>query len=127
MERIIKIKECSEEDGYEVVTTSQRIKLFISNFQLCCESWGYFWCNDDPQDFVGAELLDIRLTDEALSEVQMKANDDPQSWLYEGGIMFVNLETSKGVLQFVAYNAHNGYYGHTATVESLQLNHDEML
>ena len=29
--------------------------------------------------------------------------------------------------QFVAYNAHNGYYGHTVRVESQQLSHDEVL
>ena len=33
-----------------------------------------------------------------------------------GGIMFVNFVTSKGVMQFVLYNEHNGYYGHDVHV-----------
>ena len=28
--------------------------------------------------------------------------------------MFVNINTSNGLLQFAAYNNHNGYYGHNA-------------
>ncbi len=35
--------------------------------------------------------------------------------------MFVNLETNKGTLQFVAYNEHNGHYGHEAKVTCKQL------
>ena len=48
-------------------------------------------------------------------------------YLDSGGAMFVNLETSEGLLQFVAYNAHNGYYGHEAVLVSKQLNHEERL
>ena len=111
--------------GFEVITNKQRIKLYIDNSSSCCESWGYFWCNDNPQDFVGASLLGVSTTDTALSTKIIESNGaDSRD---EGGIMFVNLETNKGVLQFVAYNSHNGYYGHTATVESEQLKHSETL
>lgn len=41
--------------------------------------------------------------------------------------MFVDLITDRGVLQFVAYNEQNGYYGHLAKVESRQLTHEETL
>jgi hypothetical protein len=41
--------------------------------------------------------------------------------------MFVNIDTSRGRLQFVAYNAHNGYYSHEATVSSKQLHYDTSL
>ncbi len=41
--------------------------------------------------------------------------------------MFVNLETNVGLLQFVAYNSHNGYYGHDAVLVSKQLNLTEAL
>ena len=58
----------------------------------------------------------------------MKQNDlDLNGDYFEGGVMFVNITTSKGVLQFVAYNEHNGYYGHSACVISKQLNHEECL
>ena len=134
MERIIEIKDYEAKEGYksvagfEVVTTEQRIKLFIDNDSSCCENWGYFWCNDNPQDFIGAELREVRLTDTALNEAQMKANDlDPNDKWFEGGVMFVNLETDMGTLQFVTYNQHNGYYGHEAKVQCTKLTHAEYL
>lgn len=132
-EKIIEIKNYEESSesswssvaGFEVVTTRQRIKLYIDNSSSCCESWGYFWCNDKPDDFIGAKLLGVSVTDTALNTKKIEAEGaDSRD---EGGIMFVNLETSKGVLQFVAYNSHNGYYGHSATVESEQLKHSETL
>lgn len=134
MEKIVAINEYeAKEDycevaGFEVATTKQNIRLFINNEASCCESWGYFWCNDNPNDFVGAELRSVSLTDTALNEAQMKLNDlDPNDKWFEGGVMFVNLETDRGVLQFVAYNEHNGYYGHEATVQCTQLAHSEYL
>ncbi|MEL3959481.1 hypothetical protein NST17_20225 [Caldifermentibacillus hisashii] len=41
--------------------------------------------------------------------------------------MFVDIITSNGTLQFVAYNEHNGYYGHEAKVISTQIEHSEFL
>lgn len=113
--------------GFEVVTDKQSIKLYIDNDLLCCEEWGYFWCNDNPQDFIGAELRRVSLTDADLNEVQMKANELDLNDEFEGGVMFVNLETDRGTLQFVAYNEHNGYYGHEARVQCTQLTHTERL
>lgn len=134
MEKIVEIRDYEAKEGYsnvagfEVVTDKQSIKLYIDNDISCCEKWGYFWCNDNPQDFIGAELRSVILTDTALNEAQMKANDlNPNDKLFEGGLMFVNLETNKGTLQFVAYNEHNGYYGHEAKVQCTQLMHAETL
>lgn len=134
MEKIVEIKDYEAKEGYsnvagfEVVTDKQSIKLYIDNDCACCEKWGHFWCNDNPQDFIGAELRSVRLTDTALNEAQMKANDlNPNDKWFEGGVMFVNLETDKGTLQFVAYNEHNGYYGHEAKVQCTQLTHAETL
>lgn len=131
MEKIISIKEVtgfkskkysdwSSFDGYEIETDKQVIKLGIANGQSCCESWGYFMTNDDVNDFVDAELLKIETVDEILNVEKLVDT-------YDGGCMFVNLTTSKGVLQFVAYNSHNGYYGHTAIVESTQFSTEETL
>lgn len=134
MEKIIEINDYEGKDGYhnvagfEVVTDKQSIKLYIDNDSSCCEKWGHFWCNDNPQDFIGAELRSVSLTDTALNEAQMKANDlNPNKKWFEGNVMFVNLETDRGTPQFVAYNEHNGYYGHKAKVRCTQLTHDETL
>lgn len=114
--------------GFKVITTQQTIGLYIDNVQDCCEHWGYFMSNDNLQDFVGSELLSIELTDTALNTIKMDKEDLPPTGKYwEGGIMFVNLNTSVGVLQFVAYNEHNGYYGHSAKIVSSQLTHEEIL
>jgi hypothetical protein len=107
-------------DGFIVVTDKQSIKLGISNEQSCCESWGYFMSEDNTQDFIGAELYDINITDSALATVKVPD-------IYEGDVMFVTLKTSNGDLQFVAYNEHNGYYGHDAVVVSNQITHTNTL
>lgn len=132
MEKIVEINDYDDiygrlnVSGFEVVTTEQRIRLFIDNRQLSCEQWGYFWCNEHPQDFVGAELYGVTLTDTALNKTRMEANELDQDSI-ELGVMFVNLETNEGTLQFVAYNDHNGFYGHEATVQCSQLHHEETL
>lgn len=111
--------------GFIVSTTEQDISLLIDNVQDCCESWGFFWCNDDWKEFIGAELYNVSITDTALNtKIVEREGADSRD---EGGIMFVNLETSRGQLQFVAYNCHNGYYGHEAKVECKQLKVSEYL
>ncbi len=115
----------SSEAGFEVHTSEQVIRLCIDNISSCCEQWGWFWCNDNPQDFVGAQLLDVKLTDTALNAAPLDENGNVRE--FAGSLMFVNLETDRGTLQFVAYNDHNGYYGHEARVQCRQLNHSEHL
>lgn len=132
MEVIKEIKDyASKEDyveGFEIITDKQSIKLVIDNDQLCCENWGYFWCNDSIQSFIGAHLVNVTLTDLALNEAIMKKNAlFPNDNYFEGNVMFVNVETDRGTLQFVAYNEHNGYYGHRACVTCSQLQHSEGL
>lgn len=132
MEKIISILEgtfsLNEEqyysyDGFTIITDKQTIQLGISNDQCCCESFGYLMSEDDIQSFLGAELKSIIKVDQGLNEKCIEAGSN----LDLGGAMFVNLETSKGLLQFVAYNGHNGYYGHEAVVISTQLNLSESL
>lgn len=78
---------------------------------------------DDLKEFEGAELKEITLTDVALKTEIFESKDID----LERDLMFVNFSTDKGVLQFTAYNQHNGYYGHSAIVISEQLNHEEVL
>ena len=68
---------------------------------------------------VCAEIRGVTVTDTALHTRDLS--------LDEGDTMFVNIETDRGVLQFVAYNSHNGYYGQTAYVLSTQLRHEATL
>lgn len=103
--------------GYRVTTSEQSVLLLIDDDQQCCESYGYFLSEDNLSDFVGAELQDISVTDTLLKTKEVYKDDVAQ-----GVTLFVNLETDRGTLQFVAYNNHNGYYGHPAAVISKTLN-----
>lgn len=132
MEKILRIEETtfktsegdwSSYEGYQVITSQQTIKVGISSGQACCESYGYLTTNDDLKEFEGARLLSISIVDEALNNKKIEELE----YLDAGGAMFVNFETSKGLFQLVAYNAHNGYYGHEAVLVSKQLNHIEGL
>lgn len=107
-------------EGFRIVTDKQEILLGINSCQSCCESFGYFMTNDKIKDFIGATILEIRLTDTLLKVKKFKKE-------HSGNVMFVNIETDRGTLQFVAYNDHNGYYGHDAVVLSKQLKHQENL
>lgn len=111
--------------GYEgfVITLEDdsQIKMGIDNSQNCCENWGYLISEDDLTQFVGAEYYGIEAVGQALEHVEVKN-------VYEGGVMFINIKTSEGVLQFVAYNEHNGYYSHDAVViENGTVTHSESL
>lgn len=144
MERILSINEYAgttsqwggAEAGFTVVTDAQTITLAIDDESSCCESWGYFLTEDDPTKFIGAELRGVSITDTNRSNRQFiggwsdegaKGDPRPVESLDEGDVMFVDIETDRGVLQFVAYNSHNGYYGHEARVSSRQLTHAETL
>lgn len=132
MEKILEIKEAEFKtkenewgnyEGYQIITDKQTIQIGISSGQCCCESFGCIITNDEITDFIGAKLKGVSITDTALNNKKIEALE----YLDQGGAMFVNIETSKGLLQFVAYNGHNGYYGHGAVLVSKQLNISESL
>jgi hypothetical protein len=131
MEKILKIKECSFKkdekdylhfDGYEIVTDKQVIKIGIENGQCCCEDWGYFMTEDDLNEFENSDLISVDIVDTALKVEKLKELN-----VESADTMFVNFNTTKGLLQFVAYNDHNGYYGHDAIIISQQLTHEQVL
>ena len=124
--KIVKIQECydfesdqnnrSKFDGYIITTDSDTIKIGISNYQQCCESWGYLSSEDNLEKFIGSNLNDILVVDKALKVYQ------PFREISEDDAIFVNLLTNRGTLQFVVYNEHNGFYGHRVIVESKTFN-----
>lgn len=134
MERILSVKKVEnvkvdkihDADGYEITTDKQTIKMLIDNGQACCETWGYFMSEDNLESFVGANLHSVTVTDTALNTIVFEEYLSPDD-MDSGGMMFVNINTDRGMLQFVAYNAHNGYYGHAAYVISDDFNHSEYL
>lgn len=109
LSRMIYFCVYSSMDGYKVVTDKHIYHVLIDNVQSCCETWGYLSSEDDFEQFIGSELIEVKLTDTALNQTVV-AN----SGYYEGrgGIQFVDFITTVGVLQLAVYNGHNGYYGH---------------
>jgi hypothetical protein len=127
MEKILSIEETvfkvnendwHEFEGFVITTSDQTIKIGIESGQSCCETFGYLTMNDEISDFINQELLSISVVDTALNRKVI----DLVSFFEEGDAMFVNLETSNGLLQLAVYNSHNGYYGHETVVISKQLN-----
>jgi hypothetical protein len=132
-EKIIAINEISDVkvdwdtcDGFAIITDKQTIKLLISSEQGCCEDWGYFMSEDTLDEYIGANIHEITITDTSLNSEKYEEHIGEYG-LDAGDVMFINIVTSNGLLQFTAYNAHNGYYGHSAYVLSEQLTHEDCL
>lgn len=100
-----------EYEGLEITTNKSVYRFGISTEQQCCENWGYIDTVDNPDDFIGAELLDVDIYSvdtpynnlvTALKEGKVEINDAE----------FITVKTNKGTFQFAVYNSHNGYYSH---------------
>jgi hypothetical protein len=97
-----------------IKTIKHTVKFQITTMQYCCEDFGYFTTQDDIKDYIGANLLDIREVwgeDVVFSKSVLEEEIPPGA-----DVMFINIETSKGTLQYAIYNEHNGYYGHSVKV-----------
>lgn len=69
---------------------------------------GYLSSEDDFGSFIGSELKNVYVTYTKLETIVSNMKED----LDAGSAMFINVETTKGLLQFAAYNEHNEYYVH---------------
>lgn len=106
--------EWGKYDGFLIQTDQHKYYILIHSYQDCCEDWGYFASDDDFENYIGANLREVRITDTALN--QTLVDEKIGGSLDAGGIQFVDFVTDKGVLQFAVYNGHNGYYGHSIKV-----------
>lgn len=107
--------ETEKAEGYEVKTQFHTYRLTISTEQNCCENAGFLASEDDLQDFVGCVLCHITLTDPALKTYELPEEDYDRILC----LFFMTFHTlNKGSFQFVAYNCHNGYYGHEVRIQT---------
>lgn len=127
-EKIVDIKEVVDYkidgklfDGFVISTDVQKIELLIESDTKCCEEYGYFICEDNIEDFIGASLLFVKIVDENRCVQKLPRTKEGKS------VMFVNIMTDNGLIQFAAYNAHNGHYGHLALVNSTQVEGEDYL
>ena len=110
--------------GFEVITSKQNIKLLMDEWDERYHNHGYFWCNDNLECFIDAKLKDIIIAHKPISEKQMKKNNvgNFHKRYNDDGIMFVNIGTDRGILQFVAYNKnYNGFSGSKVKIISKQI------
>lgn len=104
-------------DGYKIYLENDSfIFLGIDNGQSCCENWGYYITHDDCDDlssFIGAEILNYDQLKDSLNYGSNYKDGLEEYSCDAGGTMYVNIKTSRGLLQLTVYNDHNGYYGHS--------------
>jgi len=99
-------------EGYRVIVDTGDIaqyRLLIGRQDKCCEITGYMTTEDNLDYYIGATLYQL--------EVLEWREGDVVGEHTAGGSIFLDLRTSKGVLQLAVYNEHNGYYSHPITVE----------
>lgn len=127
-------------EGFEIKTNKQIIKVLISSGQQCCEYAGYMISEDNPEEFIGAELKSVSVIedktynkkiiaklDEIFDRNTTKADGSVYFDYESGGANFVDFETDKGLFQIAVYNCHNGYYGHSILIKFNDVNIDEYI
>lgn len=101
--------------GIKIILEDDSVLCFcIDEYQQCCESSGYI-TTLDKEDFdklIGATLYNIEYVGTDLKKYEVEFNTLKQLDSILSECMFINIYTSEGKFQFVAYNYHNGYYGH---------------
>jgi hypothetical protein len=114
--------------GYRITTDKQTILIGIEDFQGCCENWGYLTTEDSINDFIGAEIVGIEVIDDSYETHPLTKDSSVANWESdETVVVFIDVNTSRGKLQFVAYNEQNGYYGHTVIVSSNQFSYEKII
>lgn len=87
-----------------------KIKFGISMYSHCCEHYDYLHTVDKPEEFIGADYLGLVEKDTWPAAIEQPYPD----YGFDGsGFQAIDVNTSRGVMQFVVYNSHNGYYSHS--------------
>lgn len=116
----------SDYEGYIItLEDGEQVKVGIESGQGCCENYGYLTSSDNVKSFIGADFKNITLVETPLNLLTTEQLEKAD--VMEGSCMFVNIETSIGLLQLVCYNEHNGYYSHETVVISKGLNSSQTL
>ena len=102
-------------DGFRIKTSEKELVLAISDGASCCENFGTISTEDDFEEFIGAEIRNILITEGNLTSELME--NLSKEYVSSDETEFITLETTKGTLQFAVYNSHNGYYGHSVYIQ----------
>lgn len=102
----------AEYEGYKVITNNSVYEILIGNTQKCCEEFGQLCTDDNLLNYLGAELINIDLTNTLLQNINVNDFLKDYGTSSEQQIQFVTFKTDRGDFQLAVYNFHNGYYGH---------------
>lgn len=113
--------ERSEYEGYAVRTSKRVIRVLISSHCSCCEDYGVAMRKPSKEtDLVGAEVTSVEWGKKVSDELVSAPDDRCLDWadMDNSDLHYavVDIKTSLGLVQLVAYNEHNGYYPHTVCV-----------
>jgi len=97
-------------EGFRVETDKHVFLVLIDDQSSCCESWGHVHSADRLEDFVGAALSEVRLTDTALNTTIIERHGHAKYGFDGGGIQPMDFVTDRGKLQLAVYSSQNGYY-----------------
>jgi hypothetical protein len=92
----------ADTDALNITFTDDTTLQLWDGGQSCCES-RYMTCEDNLPYFVGATLTDVGISEAA------SPPEDEYGECHE--IQFLDVTTSKGLIQVATHNEHNGYYG----------------
>ncbi len=100
-------------EGLYITTDKGDIKILISDGQCCCEDAGskFLETPDNIEKFIGSTILKIEDICVGLTAAEGDYGFD------SGGETQLKVTTTRGVLQYAVYNAHNGYYSHATFVQ----------
>ena len=100
-------------DGLMIETEEEEIYFVIQNGQQCCENWGtYLYTPETLEDYIGADYLGY--TESTCEQI---VNSLKNEYVNPDETCFLNIKTSKGVIDYAVYNSHNGYYSHDVVLK----------
>jgi hypothetical protein len=117
-------KDGEEWMGYTIQTTKQTIQVLINVYQQCCEKFDVAMITPKNQvsmtdaedrEIIGSKVLRVgwakKIHPDYLPIVRLDCFAG-----YDVPHAVVDIQTDKGLYQFIAYNNHNDYYPHDIKV-----------
>ena len=110
IQKIIILNNSNQWLGYKIKMTdsSKNIICKIDNNQQCCENFGVYTENE-LNDFIGAEYYSVIVENDSLNDSDY--NDNMEK-------IKISINTSKGKINILFYNEHNGYYAHDVFLQT---------
>jgi hypothetical protein len=100
--------------GYTIKTSKQIITVAITSVHSCCESFDVEIHTPLSESLIGQTITNIKWGNKPLYDY----SGFHKSYMdHESVPACVDLTTSIGTCQIIAYNVHNGYYPHSVYVK----------